>query len=111
MQVSVLMTLKLSENESFAVTLSIPTSSSNPEEPFEFRVNTVGEDPHDVFLVAGAMDGQDAAYYVAVEPPAQLLDSTGVGKQVSDLKVIAQDGTHTYDPKTNKFTKKTQSLE
>lgn len=54
--------------------------------------------------MAIADEASKPAYYIAVEPPSSLLDDAGVGKYIGDVKVLAQDDSHTYDAKDNKFT-------
>lgn len=85
MKASIIVQLTLGE-EVYNIDLSLPSSSPTADQPFQFGVTNVQKDK----LLQVAI-GEGKQFYVAVKPPASLLDAAS-SSTVTDLKVEVSEG-------------------
>lgn len=85
MKASIIVQLTLGE-EVYNIDLSLPSSSPTADKPFQFGVSNVQKDK----LLQVAI-GEGKQFYVAVKPPASLLDAAS-SSTVTDLKVEVSEG-------------------
>lgn len=112
MEIQVNVRFRASDTLSYEADVNLPTSEPSAATPFKFSVVQITKDPSgsNPDSRSKALDvaiGDKDHIYVAVMPPQDLLESTGVNKVVENLQVMIQEGS--YSPEDEKFTDQANS--
>lgn len=106
MEIQVNVRFRASDTLSYEADVNLPTSEPSAAAPFKFSVvqitkDSTGSKQDSRSKALDVAIGDANHIYVAVMPPQDLLESTGVSKVVENLQVMIQEGS--YNPDDGKF--------